>query len=158
MADVSGLVLTVLGVSFELASTLYSYAKDVKEAKNAIQQLSNELYALIGVLEHLKRQQEQIFESESKSDRPESVRQSYDESSLTSILNECLDFLHDLQESLKIPKGTLRSALHKLKWPLKDSDMKAHLQRLERVKTYFILALVTDDLLEDLLEISFLCS
>ncbi|MCJ1383613.1 hypothetical protein MMC17_006727 [Xylographa soralifera] len=145
MADLSGLVLTVLGVSFDLASTLYSYAKDVKEAKNAIQQLSNELYALIGVLEHLKRQQEQPSLSESKLDQSEALIQSYDESTLTSILSECLDFLHGLQKSLKIPTGRLRSALHKLKWPLKDSDMKGHLRRLERVKTYFILALVTDD-------------
>ena len=148
MADLSGLVLTVLGVSFDLASTLYSYAKDVREAKNAIQQLSNELYALIGVLEHLNRQQEQLTLSESNLDEPEALMQPYDENTLTSILSECLDFLHGLQKSLEIPAGRLRSSLHKLKWPLKDSDMKEHLQRLERVKTYFILALVTDDLSE----------
>ncbi|MCJ1286866.1 hypothetical protein MMC26_006212 [Xylographa opegraphella] len=146
MADISGLVLTVLGVSFELASTLYSYAREVKEAKNAIQQLSNELYALIGVLEHLKRQQEQLSLSGSKSEAREALMQSYDESTLSSILIECLDFLHELQKSLKMPTGRLRSTLHKLKWPLKDADTKEHLQRLERVKTYFILALVADDL------------
>ncbi|MCJ1405083.1 hypothetical protein MMC11_008309 [Xylographa trunciseda] len=146
MADLSGLVLTVLGVSFDLASTLYSYAKDVKEAKNAIQQLSNELYALIGVLEHLKRQQEQLSLSENESDRPEALVHSSNEATLTTILSECLDFLYQLQKSLKIPTGRLQSAFHKLKWPLKDSETKGHLQRLERVKTYFVLALVTDDL------------
>ncbi|MCJ1393371.1 hypothetical protein MMC18_006244 [Xylographa bjoerkii] len=147
MADLSGLILTVLGVSFDLASTLYSYAKDVKEAKSAIQQLSNELYALIGILEHLKRQQEQLSLSETESDQPEVLVQSSNENTITAILSQSLDFLHGLQKCLKIPAGRLRSALHKLKWPLKDSETKAHLQRLERIKTYFILALVTDDLL-----------
>ncbi|MCJ1437034.1 hypothetical protein MMC27_006419 [Xylographa pallens] len=145
MADFSGLILTVLGVSFDLASTLYSYAKDVKGAKNAIQQLSNELYALIGVLEHLKRQQEQISQSENKPDRPKALVRPSDEGNLTAILSECLDFLNELQENLKIPASRLQSTLHKLKWPLKDSEMKGHLRRLERAKTYFILALVTDD-------------
>lgn len=41
MADVSSLILTVLGLSFNLASIFFSYAKDVR---------SDGLYALIGVL------------------------------------------------------------------------------------------------------------
>lgn len=50
MADLSGIILTVLGVSFEVTSTIYTYAKDVKNASKDIQQLSNEIFALIGVL------------------------------------------------------------------------------------------------------------
>ena len=151
MADLSGLILTVLGVSFDLASTIYSYTKDVKGAKNAIHQLSNELYALIGVLEHLKRKQEQLFLSETGANRPGPFVPSSSEINLTGILHESLDFLHGLQKSLIIPAGRVKGALHKLMWPLKDSETKGHLQRLERIKTYFVLTVVTDDLLEALL-------
>ena len=53
MADLSGLIFTVLGVSFEITSIMYSYAKDVKHASKDMQQLANEIFALIGVLREL---------------------------------------------------------------------------------------------------------
>lgn len=42
MAEVSGLVLTVLSLPFNLASTLYSYARDFKGVRGYIQQLTIE--------------------------------------------------------------------------------------------------------------------
>ena len=53
MADLSSLIFTVLGVSFEVTSIIYTYAKDVKRASKDMQQLSNEIFALVGVLGEL---------------------------------------------------------------------------------------------------------
>lgn len=147
MADVSGLALTVLGVAFEVASTIYKYAKQVDSAKHEIQQLSNELFALIGVLERIKMQQEEI-----SSGKPTSgsnvLTQEDNQASLRKVMLESLEFLQELQDRLKIPKSRFQAKLQRLAWPLKEGEVKQHLQRLERVKTYMILSLMTDEVLE----------
>lgn len=144
MADVSGLVLTVLGISFKVASIIYSYAKAVHGAGNEIRQLSNELFALIGVLERMKRQQDEMSQGKSD-DRSKAFAQEDNQASLRTVMQESLEFLQDLQDSLEIPKGRFQARLQKLEWPLKESEVKQHLQRLERVKTYMILSLMTDE-------------
>lgn len=158
--DLSGLVLTALAVSFELASELYSYGKHVKGARRDIQSLSNELFGLVGVLEHLKLQQDQGHLDDLESTGPpeySEVQEGWDTNQLKddvsaqdaqntnvrSILRQTLEFLEELQKALIEPKGRFQSAVHLLKWPLKEGEMKKHLKRLERVKTYFVLSLVT---------------
>lgn len=141
MADISGLIVTVLGLSLELTSTLYSYSRDVKAASKDIQQLSNELFALIGVLEHIKMQRE--HESSGPQDRRTVTTET---GNLTRVLNGTIEFLHGLQDSLVPPKGRFHAVAQKLKWPLKEKDTQAHLMRLERAKSYFILSQVTEDM------------
>ncbi|KAL9101489.1 MAG: hypothetical protein Q9163_003260 [Psora crenata] len=162
--DVSSLVISVISLSFKVASTLYSYGKEVKGARRDIQSLSNELFGLIGVLEHLKLREEQcITEADAKSlesaHSPETLRSSNltaqreadwasersDEANVHSVLNQTLEFLHELLESLVEPKRRFKAKLHLLTWPLRASEMQKHLERLERVKTYFVLFLVTDE-------------
>ncbi len=164
--DVSGLVVTGLGICFEIASTLYSYGIQVKGARRDIQNLSNELFGLIGALEHLKTQQEdQIIyeanplqpppysesgEKDRKTDdnnQQASTRKSH-QANISLVLQQTVEFLQELQKSLKMPKTRLGAAVQRLKWPLRESEVKDHLVRLERVKTYFVLSLVTDDLEE----------
>ena len=141
MADLSGLILTVLGVSFEIASTLYSYSKQVKGASKEIQQLSNELFALIGVIEHVKMQRER-----SPPDQQTDQLMAQDTQSLSRVLNETVEFLHELQDSLATPKSRFQAMAQKLKWPLQEKDTKKHLVRLERVKSYFVLSQVTEEM------------
>lgn len=147
MADVSGLALTVLGIAFEVASTIYNYAKAVHGARHEIQQLSNELFALIGVLERMKRQQDEI--SSGKLDlHPKAFAQEDNQAGLRTVMQESLEFLQDLKDSLATPKSRFHARLQKLEWPLKESEVKQHVQRLERVKTYMILSLMTDEVLD----------
>ena len=161
--DVSGLVLTSLGISFEIASTLYNYGKQVRGARRDIQNLSNELFGLIGALEHLKTQQEQTIThhtdplrppaySETEADEGKAVHDNHDGSvqrpaqvNNAVVLEQTIEFLQELQQSLQAPKGRLRLAVQLLKWPLRESEVQKHLTRLERVKTYFVLTLVTGE-------------
>lgn len=143
MADISGLVLTVVGVSFNLVSSLYAYAKEVKDARNDIQQLSNELFALIGVLERLKIQQGlHPIKTTKEQDFPSPPTPT----GLRRVLHETLDFLEEIERSLATPTSRLHAKIQRMKWPLKDSETKQHLQRLERVKTFFVLCLMTDEM------------
>lgn len=143
MADVSSLILTVLGLSFNVATTLYSYAKDVKGARGDIQQLSNELFALIGVLQHLKMQQEStLVELSAKHLLAEESNRPI----VQEVLHECIEFLQELQQKLMVPKSRFQAKLQKMKWPFQRDEIRQHLQRLERVKTYFMLALMSDEM------------
>ena len=150
--DISGLVITVLTASFELASELYSYAQRVRGARRDIQALSNELFGLIGALEHFKLQQERKLEDSPASIKPPQYAEkdpstdfSGQPANVSSVLSQTLEFVNELQGTLSKPKGKVQVAVQLLKWPLKEGDMQKHLKRLERVKTYFILSLVTDE-------------
>ena len=145
MADVSGLIMTVIGVSLDLTSTIYKYSQDVKAASHGIRGLSNELFALIGVLEHVKSQKREAALSTSlAASDPGGPGRS---DNLRRILEETLVFLQYLKSSLDLPPDRLKATVQKLKWPLKEKETNSHLQRLERVKTYFILSQVTEEML-----------
>lgn len=145
MADISGLVLTVLGISFQVASAIYSYTSDVKDAKGDIQQLSNEIFALIGVLERLKVNQDQISTGKS-TDLSKAFSQESNQDSLLHVLQQSTEFLQDLHRRLEAPKTRSQAKIQKLKWPFERKETTQHLQRLERVKTYLILSLMTDEM------------
>lgn len=142
MADLSALILTVLGLSYEMASTIYSYSKDVKGARKQINQLSNELFALIGVIEHIKMQRERGALDQQQ---PKSFFHN-DSDTFERVLNETIEFLQELQDSLAVPKSRLYAIAQKLKWPLQEKETQAHLRRLERVKSYFVLSQVTEEM------------
>ena len=143
---------------------MYSYGVQVKGARRDIQDLSNELFGLIGALEHLKVQQQTQEEHESNPLRPPqysdvvdedqksnakdqrgSIKKSHQENT-ARVLQQTVEFLQELQKKLKVPETRLGAAVQRLKWPLRESEVRDHLNRLERVKTYFVLSLVTDDL------------
>jgi hypothetical protein len=143
MADISGLIVTVLGLSFELTSSLYNYARSVKSAKDDIQKLSTELFALIGALDHINRQEMQ----NSSIGHSDAVARLPHRDNVRHVLDECLGFLTELHKALVIPKGKIEAKKYKMLWPFKESQTRQHIERLERVKTYFILSLVTDEML-----------
>lgn len=142
MADLSGLILTALGLSYELTSSLYTYARNVKSAKDDIHKLSTELFALIGALEHINRQNKQS----SSSDHSNEVVQLPHRKMFQNVLDDCIGFLKELHNALIIPKGQLQARRYKMLWPFKESQTRQHLERLERVKTYMVLSLVTDEM------------
>ena len=161
-----GDVISALDVGYEIAAKLYEYGKQVKGARRDIQALSGELFSLLGILEQVKRQQGQallgddetlVNETEaigspdaSSKDftNPPADHEAVVESqrpSTQSVLNQTLGFLRDLLHTLVPKKGRFASKMQLLKWPFKEDDIKNHLNRLERVKTYFLLSLVTDE-------------
>ena len=166
MADLSGLIITALGVGADITSKLYQYGQQVKGASRDIQALSGELFGLLGILEQMKRQQEQALLSDDETLVNETVpTESPDasskdltcpptddnaivesqKSSTRSVLNQTLEFLQEFLQKLEPKKGRFGSKLQLLQWPFKEKDVQKHLQRFERVKTYFLLSLVTDE-------------
>ena len=160
MADISGLILTCLGLSFEVASTIYNYAKDVQHAKQDIQQFSNELFALIGVLERMKIQQE--HQEQLSFGRLEFKLNAFarkeNQPIHRQVLQQSIEFLQELHKRLVAPKSRFQVRVQKLKWPFKEGETKRHLERLERVKSYLILSLMTDQKFACTIARIYLCS
>ncbi|KAL9609258.1 MAG: hypothetical protein Q9167_005959 [Letrouitia subvulpina] len=119
MADVSSLILTVLGLSSKVATTLYDYVKSVREAQNDIQRLNNEIFGLMGVLEHLKIQRG--YDAEVKALNPEE-KPSFDQITVIKMLHDCLDTLQEFHDHLTRHRSHLQAKIQRLVWPLKDKD------------------------------------
>jgi hypothetical protein len=160
MADPISLAGLVIAVS-QVLSSLYDYGSSLANAREDIRQLSAELFALKGVLEHLHAQhasgittpptlptsltplgpqhQGQPLSSPS--------RQPYDYDRFADMLRSTHAFLLALQQSLDVPKkkGGLSAKLQRLTWPLNRADVERHVARLERARSWFILVLMTDN-------------
>jgi hypothetical protein len=139
MADPVGLVATTT----QIISSIYDYGMNVKSAQNDIQSLSQELFALKGVLEHVGAQHKNDAASSGLRTNPPAR---YDPDQFSHVLQTTESALNSLLESLEEPKDRFKKAMQSLKWPFKKGDMDLHLARLGQVKTWFILAMMTDDL------------
>jgi hypothetical protein len=158
MADPVSLAGLVIAVS-QVISSLYDYGTSVTNAREDIRQLSAELFALKGVLEHLHAQHDagvatprtppasSTPQAPQHQQQPSSqARQPYDADRFADMLQSTHAFLLALLQSLDVPKkkGGLAAKLQRLTWPLNRADVERHVARLERAKSWFILVLMTD--------------
>ncbi|KAJ5118756.1 hypothetical protein N7448_010464 [Penicillium atrosanguineum] len=139
MADPISIVGLITDVSTIIAS-LISYAKAVQSAKSDIRQLSEELFALKGILEHLSKEAPR---DEPKSEQTE-LPDSFDRDVLMRVLQTTNEFLESLLADLETPKTKFRRLKQKLQWPFTQEETSEHLARLERVKSWLILVLTAD--------------
>lgn len=128
-------------------SQIYSLAKTVKDSKTEIKHLCDELYALKGVLEHVQMQFTAPEES-SSSKQLESVALGDVPDVLKSpkfgeMLESTQTFIADLLRGLPETKG-IKSALKRFAWPWTKDQIKEHIARLERVKSWFMFAMLDD--------------
>lgn len=99
--DLSSLVVSALSVSLKLTSELYTYGKNVKRARRDIQSLSNELFGLLGVLEHLRLQQEQTQIDNVKVALP-STYSEFQQSSISNRVETRVSTLDSQTENLRL--------------------------------------------------------
>lgn len=139
MADPISIVGLITDVSTIIAS-LISYAKAVQNAKSDIRQLSEELFALKGILEHLSKEPPR---DEPKSEQTE-LPDSFDRDVLMRVLQTTNEFLESLLADLETPKTKFKRLKQKIQWPFTQEETNEHLVRLERVKSWLILVLTAD--------------
>ncbi|KAJ9639353.1 hypothetical protein H2199_006386 [Coniosporium tulheliwenetii] len=138
-------VLGLIATIGDIVTIIYDYGSAVKGAGNDIASLSKELFALRGVLEHIKAQERAVTKS-SSGDSTGASAQLFGSKEFKSMLRYTNDILQELLCTLEIPKGKFKKAVHKLSWPFTKEDVDAQVASLERVKTWFILAMMTDSL------------
>ena len=143
LASLSGLVIAIQ----ELVSAIYKYGKGVKGAKKEINQLCSELFALKAALEHMRLNLNDTIDIVDEEKPNATFSSSLVESKEFSNMLDTTDtFVKDLSKSFNKGPGRLDAVMTSWAWPLKKEDVKNELQRLERLKSYFILANTTDNL------------
>lgn len=137
--------ISITSLLFEvgnIVSSLINYAKAVKGARADIRKLSEEIFALKGVLEHLQAQVEP--KSTKVPQQPMSDAIPYNPETLNSVVQSTSEFLQSLLTELEEPKSKFKLLRKKLEWPFTQEQLNVHLARLERVKSWLILVLMAD--------------
>jgi hypothetical protein len=140
MADplsIAGLVLSIGSV----VQILVNYCLDAKDARKDIQSLTTELFALKGVLEHIEYQQ-QAFSSDLTSPKPAK----YASQEFSRMLESAKELLESLRKSLEPTQSHFGRSVQRMSWPLKKEDVQKQILRIERVKTWLIVVMTTDNL------------
>ncbi|KAL9079823.1 MAG: hypothetical protein Q9157_001332 [Trypethelium eluteriae] len=122
---------------------VYEYGKEVKEWRSERRALWEELFALKGVLEHTQQRYEYFQATDDPMNGTTPFMQSKE---FREMILSTKEFLDDLSSRLTVPKDKLRKAVKALKWPLDKSDILMSIERLERVKAWFVLTMMSDSL------------
>ena len=140
-ATISGLAVA----TEQIVAAIYQYGKGVKDSGKETSQLCSELFALKGALEHV-RMNLQDAEASSTSAPASLFFPIIGTKEFINMLETTKLTLADLSKRLEKPHGRITTALNRLTWPLKKDDIRNETQRLDRLKSYFILAATTDNL------------
>ncbi|RAH71319.1 ankyrin repeat domain-containing protein [Aspergillus aculeatinus CBS 121060] len=139
MADPISITSLIIDVG-DLIHRLLTYAKKVRDASSDIRRLTEELFGLKGILEHLSSQFE--FSSPPETEKLASAAPE----ALKSTLEKANESVQLLLQDLEEPASRLRRLKQKLEWPFTQEQFTSHLTRLERVKSWLILLLTSDSL------------
>ena len=143
MTDAVSAIITI----GEIIWTLHDYATLVKEAQDEICRLSKELFALTGVLEYIASRRQVLAGTNGADAGSNSAKDIFSSDEFQGILSSTILHLHCLLTTLQQPKSRLKRTIHKLTWPLTKAEFEEHIINLERVKSWFILSMMTDSLL-----------
>ncbi|KAJ5909759.1 hypothetical protein N7504_004402 [Penicillium tannophilum] len=141
MADPISITGLIVDVSHIIAR-LIKYAKAVQGARSEMRKLSEELFGLRGILDHLQTQSSsdisKVQHIESEGSAP------FNENIMERVLHTTKEFLDSILKDLEPAESKLKSLKQKLEWPFTEAKVNAHLTRLERVKSWLILVLTAD--------------
>ena len=132
--SITGLVIEVSHV----LSCLIRYGKAVQTAKSEIRKLSEELFTLKGILEHLAAQIDDVAKWEEAETSP------FDRDVMARVLRTTNEFLQSFLVDLETSETKFKRLKQTLKWPFTQTQVIEHLTRLERVKSWLILVLMAD--------------
>ena len=142
-ASLTGLIIALE----QIIGQIFKFGNGVKAAKKEVNQLCSELFALKGSLEHIRMN----FNNNKSFVEPDGALQSLfppllktEECSRMFTATESL--VVDLTKRLSPAPGRLNSMIQSLTWPLKKDDIRDFISRLERLKSYFLLATTSDNM------------
>lgn len=143
MADPLSVIGLVVSLQ-DITTSVYKYRKHVRESKNEILALWSELLAFKGVLEQVAALQDMAEYDQDGMDAMVLLQSN----NFKNMLESTRTFVDGLAEGLV--KTKRRDQLMQIvKWPFTRDEMKDHRRGLERVKTWFILALTSDNVKVD---------
>ena len=152
MAEVIGLAASIAGVitlSAQVTALSYKYLNGVKNASKDINRLINELTSLSGILMALQAGASTNWTTRF-SDQNSSDSSTH---SIETLIPECTSLIEELQMKLEIkptskqdPTKAIVGVFRSLLWPVKEKETNEYVQKLERLKTLFTLAISVENL------------
>ncbi|MCJ1391753.1 hypothetical protein MMC18_004618 [Xylographa bjoerkii] len=141
--------VTIIGLTAaiqQLLGGLFEFGRAVYNAKREINQLCSELLALKAALEHIQLNLE--YDRSQQAGIAADKQLTLATPMLTSpefkkMLTMTEATLTELLAKMNLKPGRFRSSLQKLTWPLKDTTF--YIDRLERLKRWFILVTTSDN-------------
>ena len=134
MAEAVGVLEVAMAIT-AVVHNLYKYIAAVKDAKDEIRKLTQELLALKGALEH--------FDTQSKADLNAAL-----DGEVRGMLKMVRETLGTIDRKLGGPVNGVGSsfarAVQTLKWPFRSGDVEKYLNTIERAKTWFIMVILRD--------------
>jgi hypothetical protein len=144
-ASVAGLIV----LAGQIANSIYQYGNDVRNARREIDQLCVDLFALKGTLEHVRLHIESCklidddVDSSSTFTLPSQI---FRTDEFDGMLSSTDALLRDLYGVLNKTRDRKRNIMQHLTWPFTKKEMQEYTDRLEKMKSYFILAITSDNL------------
>ncbi|KAF2095195.1 ankyrin repeat protein [Rhizodiscina lignyota] len=126
--SITGLVITIADV----VSNLYDYSSAVKDSKDDIRKLTQEVFALKGALEHISTTTREYL---SDKDHGDSDRDQQND----GMLKLARETLTNIQKRLVQPKSKIEKAKQALRWPFTKIEVENYIAAVERCKTWFIM-------------------
>lgn len=129
-------VVAVIDLSAKVASLIFQYSADVKNAKRDIERLKKKVCNINDVLQEVK----QLLNGRDKTLLSATYK-------LSDSLKECFLQLTELNKQLE--PGKRRKAIswfpgQALRWPFTSKEVEMHVARLEQYEQTYILALQVD--------------
>jgi hypothetical protein len=145
-ASVAGLIV----LAGQIANAIYKYGQRIRNAQKEIDQLCIDLFALKGTLEHVRLHIEscKLMEDvdESSSSTLSITSQIFVTDEFNAMLSSTDVLLKDLYKLLDRDSDRKRAAVQRLIWPLTKGEIQDYVGQLEKLKSYFILAITSDNL------------
>ncbi|KAM3427845.1 hypothetical protein MY4824_009198 [Beauveria thailandica] len=136
-------VIRVIDVVTEVTQAIYVYGNGIKECRTEVAQLRCELFGMQAALTQMEQDLKFMQENRSTHFVTSSNLQS---PQCQDMLDETHLVLGKLAETLRTGPSRTRQLTTKLTWPLKRPQVQALATHLERLKTFFILAVTRDSL------------
>lgn len=132
MAEAVFGAIEIAVVITEVVKLLYTYINEVKDARDDVRKLTQELFALKGALEH--------FDLHRKAEIEKPMQLQVD-----SMLEMTQETLNSIQKRLGKPRtSTFGKAAESLSWPFRNREIQNHLDTIERAKAWFVMVILRD--------------
>ena len=140
--------ISIIGLTAAIQQILiavYQFGKGVREARDEINHLCSELFALKAALEHAQFNIDTRSSDTSKDAQSILVSSNMSTLEFGDILSSTDSILRSLLIRLDRKPSKIKSTFRKVSWPLLKDDINRDIQRIERLKSFFILSTTSDN-------------
>lgn len=143
--------ISIIGLAVnvqQILTSIYQYGQGVHEARREINQLCSELLALKAALEHVRLNMDGGLAGSDGAEKD--AQMILASSNLASpefkdMVTATELILKSLQDRLKVKGSKAKAALQRLTWPIIRDELKEDIEKLDRLKSFFILTTTSDN-------------